>query len=136
MFCSNKSTDQPQDLSQFINQVNSVHSFGTNLSQLMLIRLPNEQAFGVACVWLPCLEQGVCKCLPCSCSPAAQLLRLCLLMVAPLTCLWSLFPDEKQLSIPSLTLHQLSSTGKMRLLKLSSITPLPAVALELVLGMV
>lgn len=49
-----------------------------------------------------------------------------LLMVVPVSCLWPLFPDKKQFSISSLTLHQPSSRGKTRLLNLSPITPLPA----------
>lgn len=137
VFCSNKSTDQPQNLFQFINQVNS---FGTNLSQLMLISLPNEQAFGAAWMWLPLHIPAWNK--ECVCACCAAILQLTsssdphLLMAAPVSCLWSLFPDEKQLSISSLTLHQPSSTGKTGLLKLSCITPLPAVALGLLLGMV
>lgn len=140
VFCSNKSTDQLPDLFQFINQVNSIHSFGTNLSQLMFISLPNEKAFEAARMWLPLhIPAWNKECVYACCAATLQLTSPSdshLLMVAPVSCLWSLFPEEEQVSISGLTLHQPSSTSRTRLLKLSSIAPLPAVALELVLGMV
>lgn len=99
--------------------MNSIHSFGTNLSQLMFISLPNEQAFEAAWMWLPLhIPAWNKECVYACCAAALQLTSSSdthLLMVAPVSCLWSLFPEEKQITISSLTLHQPSSTGKTRL---------------------
>lgn len=84
----------------------------------MFISLPNEQAFGVAQMWLPLQIPAWNKEYICACSAAAlqptSSFGSCLLMLAPVFCLWFLSPDKMQLSISGLTLYQPSTTRKTR----------------------